>query len=219
MRTVRIALALLIAAPAVFAARSGPSSSMPAPPSPQAMAINYYQSGEKRLDKAAKLAEEIKTADAAKVASLKEKLNKTLEGAVGEFKRAVSQDETMYAAYSEMGFALRKLGRYDESLAAYEKALAREQGFSPAIEYRAEAHLALNRLEDAKQAYLLLFRGDRQRADLLLGAMKNWVTERRADPAGLDAKTIDEFAAWVTQREAVHAQYPSNATTAAIRSW
>jgi tetratricopeptide (TPR) repeat protein len=216
LKNVAVALTLLLFSSALFAARS----SMPAPMTPQNTAISLYQDGERRLDKAAKLAAEIKSAaDPQSAAKLQAKLDKTLEGAVSNFKRAADYDPKMYAAYSELGFALRKLGRFDEALVAYETALAKEPGFSPAIEYRAEAHLALNRLEEAQQAYLALFVGDRDRADLLLTAMKKWVADRRANPASLAPSQVDAFAQWVAQREAIHAQVPVVATNANIRSW
>jgi tetratricopeptide (TPR) repeat protein len=217
MKAGSLALALLITASTLSAARSG----APAPKqmTPQDTAVSFYQNGERRLDKAAKLAAEIKASDAQGASKLQGKLDKTLEGAVADFQRAVKNDPNMYSAYSEMGFALRKLGRYEESLAAYDTALDKEPGFTPAIEYRAEAHLALNRIEDARKAYLTLFSGDRPRADLLLAAMKNWVAERRANPAGVDAAQIDTFAQWVSQRESVHAQAPAVASTANIRTW
>jgi tetratricopeptide (TPR) repeat protein len=220
MKTGTLALALLVSASSLFAARSSGPSSAPSAMSPQDSAGSFYQSGERRLDKAAKLAAEIKAAaDPQAATKLQGKLDKTLEGAVADFKRAVNNDPNMYSAYSEMGFALRKLGRYEESLAAYDTALGKEPGFSPAIEYRAEAHLALNRIDEARQAYLMLFSGDRARADLLLNAMKSWVAERRTNAAGVDAKQLDTFAAWVAQRETIHAQTPAVASTANIRTW
>lgn len=216
MKSRTLALALILGASTLMASRFPE----PAQQSPQNTAANYYQSGERRLDKAAKLAAEIKqTSDTQAASKLQQKLDKTLEGAIADFNRAVNNDPNLYAAYSEMGFALRKLGRYDESLQAYESALSKEPGFSPAIEYRAEAHLALNRIDDARQAYLMLYSGDRPRADLLLGAMKKWVDDRHANPAGVEAAKIDQFAQWVSQREAIHAQNPAPSSSAAIRSW
>ena len=53
-----------------------------------------------------------------------------------------------------MGFAYRKTGDYAKALEMYDKALALQPGFPDAIEYRGEAYLALNRIDDAKQAYL-----------------------------------------------------------------
>lgn len=215
-RFASLVLALAIV-PSVFAARS-PSSSGASSMSPQDSARTFYDGGQRRLDKAAKLHAEMKEAtDPAIAAKLKGKLDKTLEGAVADFNRAVKNDPNLFQAYSELGFTLRKLGRYDQSLAAYDRALEIQPGFAAAIEYRAEAHLGLNRLDEARQAYATLYAGDRPRADILFEAMRTWVAARRADPAGVDAQQIDQFAAWVDQRSALHPN--AVAANASVRSW
>ncbi|MBK5258466.1 MAG: hypothetical protein JJE51_02665 [Thermoanaerobaculia bacterium] len=221
MKNIGIALLIaLLAVPALFAARSGsmPSGSKM---NPRDQAIEDYNSGERRLEKLTKLHDEMKAATNPKeTEKLRGKLKKGLENAVGDFERAVRNDPNMYQAHSELGFAPRKLGKYDESLAAYDKALELRGDFSPAIEYRAEAYLGLNRIEDAKQAYAILFAGDRPRADILMGAMKSYVAARQADAAGLDAAQLDAFANWVVQREAIHTQTTSlSAEASTFRSW
>jgi tetratricopeptide (TPR) repeat protein len=178
---------------------------------PRSEALSYYQSGQRRLDKIGKIAEELKTADAAKAVRLQEKMRKGLEAAAGDFRRAVQNDPNLFQAHSELGFTLRKLGKYDESLAAYDRALSLQPNFAPAIEYRAEAHLGLNRLDEAKEAYLLLFSGDRPRADLLFEAMKAWVAEHRDDPSAAT------FAAWIEQRQSLHQGTPT--ATSDLRTW
>lgn len=220
MKSLATALAILLFVPAAFAARSpSPSSSPMQMRSPQEQALDYYQGGSKRLDKIAKMSEEMKAKpqDAAKMQA---RMNKELEKAAADFKRAVSYDANLYQAHSELGFTLRKLGRYDESLAAYDRALELQPGFAPAIEYRAEAYLGLNRLDDAKQAYTMLFSGDRERADVLLNAMKSWVDQRQSDSAGADPQQVDDFAKWVEQRQTIHRQTSSmTSSTSTVRSW
>ncbi len=222
MKNIGIALLIVVlAAPALFAAGSGSMPSASKNVNPRDQAIEDYNSGERRLEKLTKLHDEMKAATNPKeVEKLSGKLKKGLENAAGDFQRAVRNDPNMYQAYSELGFTLRKLGKYDESLAAYDKALELRGDYSPAIEYRAEAYLGLNRIEDAKQAYAILFAGDRPRADILMGAMKSYVAARQADAAGLDAAQLDEFAQWVVQREAIHAQTTSlSAEASTFRSW
>ena len=63
----------------------------------------------------------------------------------------------MPQAYNGMGYSYRKLGDYTKALENYDRALQLAPKFPDAIEYRGEAYLALNRLDDAKQAYLTLF--------------------------------------------------------------
>lgn len=218
MKRVATALAFILAAASAFAART-PSPTPTQMRSPQEQAMDYYTSGERRLDKIARMAEEVK-AKPENATKLAPKINKELDKAAGDFKRAVSYDPNLYQAHSELGFALRKLGRYDESLAAYDLALQIQPGFAPAIEYRAEAYLGLNRLDEAKQAYTILFSGDRERADLLLDAMKSWVDQRKTDAAGASAEQIDDFARWVEQRQTIHRQTGAlTKSSSTARSW
>ena len=42
--------------------------------------------------------------------------------------------------------------------------------------------------------------GDATRAKMLADAMTKWLEQRRADPAGVAAEAIEEFATWLTQR-------------------
>ena len=209
MKRLALALGITLVASQLLAARTPASSSSQ---SPKQMARTSYENGERRLDNAAKLAAEVKAAgNPAAAEKANAKLRKTLEGAVADFQRAVKDDPMLYPAYSELGFALRKLGRHDESLAAYDSALELQPGYAPAIAYRAEAYLELNRVEEAKKAYALLYNADRARADVVFAAMRSWVETHRDDPAS------QEFAKWVEQRSALHQTPP--ATSASIRTW
>ena len=106
-----------------------------------------------------------------------------------------------YRAHNGAGYSLRKLGRYDRALESYERALALAPSSSEAIEYRAEAYLGLNRLDDAKQAYMHLFVHDRSASNVLMKAMKAWVEKHRAQPAGVDPAAFDAFDTWVRERD------------------
>ena len=64
-------------------------------------------------------------------------------------------------------------------MAAYNQALEIQPDYAEAIEYRAEAFLGLNRLDEVKEAYMQLFREDRERADELMSAMQQWVDQRQ----------------------------------------
>ena len=99
----------------------------------------------------------------------------------------------MPQAYNGMGFSNRKLGDYAKALENYDRALQLAPNFPDAIEYRGEAYLALNRLDDAKQSYLTLFAMDRKQADSLMAAMKDYVAKKKADPAGVDAAALSAF--------------------------
>jgi len=213
-------LLLVFVVPAAFAARSSaPAPSSRAERSPQQVAEDELRQGAQQLDRAAKLHAELQAAPADKREGLQKKLNKTLEGAARNFEKATMNAPRMVQAYSELGFALRKLGRYEESLAAYDKALTIVPNYAPALEYRAEAYLGLNRVAEAKEAYLILFGGDRPRADLLFAAMQKWVAARTADPAGVDPQQVAELAKFVEERAAIHAQTSVATASKDLRTW
>lgn len=220
MKRIAAALFTVLLAPALLASGAGSVPSMNTR-SPHDMAVDFYNGAERRLEKLTKLHEEMKgEKDSQKAANLQQKINKGLEAAAADLQRAVKNDPMLYQAYSELGFTLRKLGKYSESLDAYNKALEIEPGFSPAIEYRAEAFLGLNQLDEVKKAYTMLFGGDRPRADILMVSMKSWIADRRANANGLDAEKLDEFAKWVEQRETIAGQTTSlTQATANFRSW
>ena len=88
----------------------------------------------------------------------------------------------------------------------YEKALALKPGFPDALEYRAEAYLGLNRVEDAKQAYLEVLAADRKQADTLIDAMKTWIEQRKANPAGVDPAVVSGLESWIKERSAIAQQ-------------
>ena len=109
----------------------------------------------------------------------------------------------MYEAWNYVGYTSRKLGEYDKALQAYDEALRLNPSYGEAIEYRGEAYLNLNRLDDAKKAYLSLYAGSRTHADLLLKAMKTWADKRHADPAGVDPTALAAFEGWLHERAAL----------------
>lgn len=172
--------------------------------SPQQEAAARYNSGLKHIDKAAQLQKEAEAAaDPKKRATLEAKARKEYEKAIQDLRFATNKDPGLFQAHGSLGYAYRKSGNYPAALESYDRSLALEPSYSPAIEYRAEACLGLNRLEEAKAAYMELFNSDRSRADELASAMKKWLEDRRREPAGLSPETIEEFAKWVAQREEI----------------
>ena len=137
-----------------------------------------------------------------------------------QFEAATKADASLKEAWNLVGYTSRRLGEYDKSLVAYEQALALNPTYSEAIEYRAEAYLALNRLDDAKAAYLTLLANARPHAAVLLQSMQQWLVERRKQPAGVAAADLDAFARWVDERAAVASQTASLAPgVVAVRRW
>jgi superkiller protein 3 len=106
----------------------------------------------------------------------------------------------MFEAHSDLGYCLRKQGDFEAALAAYDRALEIQPKYAEAIEYRAEAYLGLNRLDEAKQAYMTLFKGQSDQASALLEAMQHWADENGEDEA---------FSAWVVERTEIAGQTKS----------
>jgi tetratricopeptide (TPR) repeat protein len=99
--------------------------------------------------------------------------------------------------------------QHEASIKKYDKALVLQPAYTPAIEYRAEAYLGLNRLQEVKTAYMMLFNADRARADELAAAMQRWIEKRQSDSAGVDPTTLDDFMKWVAERKQLSSQTSS----------
>jgi len=215
-RTVR-ALALLAAGVAcyqVVGLASGsavPSaSSSPAPAanrSPEDMAIASYNSGIDHKDKGLKLeAKAAAATDPKERAKSVDNAKKEYEKALKDFRSASTNNPQMFQAYNGLGFSYRKTGEYEKALEMYEKALSLKPGFPDAIEYRGEAYLGLNRVEDAKQAYLEVLAADRKQADTLMAAMKTWIEQKKANPAGVDPAAVSGLESWLKERSQIAQQ-------------
>lgn len=177
----------------------------PPPPvmTPEQMAIEHYNAGLAFRDKAWKLEKELSAADSdAERQKIQAKIGKQLDRAREEFESAVKNNPAFHEAWSDLGYVLRKVGRYEDALDSYDQALQLDATYTPAIEYRAEAYLGLNQIEPAKSAYVDLVSKDRKRANQLFAAMQKWIEARRTDAGGVDTETIDAFAAWVAERAA-----------------
>jgi len=218
MRTPHLLLfTVLLAAGPTFGAGGGsmPSGGMPRmetrePRSPEDQARDQYNSGVKLVEKADKLA-----ADAAHQKSV-DKAGKAYENALKKFSRATELNPAMYQAWNYVGYTNRKLGNYEAALQAYDRALRLKPDYPEAIEYRGHAYLGLNRLSEAKEAYLALYSANRKLAAQLLEGMQQWVGAHRGDPGGLD---VDSFAAWVTERSAIASKTASLTREGASATW
>ncbi len=221
---VGVALSACLAAPLLAAGGSAPIEApspraAAPPPSPQEVAQEHYRVGLSFRDKAWKLEDKLaKASTDAERAKLRKKMLTNYDRAAGKYRNAISRDEGLFQAHSSLGYALRKLGDYPASLKAYDRALELAPYYAEAIEYRAEAYLGLNRLAEAKDAYMELFRQDRARADELMEAMKKWIEARTEHPSGVDAETLESFKAWVAERAEL-AEQSAQLSQHLNRSW
>ena len=188
--------------------------------SPEEMAKSNFRDGARMVKQADKyLVEAAEATKDDKKAKATEKAQKQYEKAKQKFVAAVQQQPNMHEAWNYIGYTSRKLGFYNDALAAYEQALKIKPGYPEAIEYRGEAYLGLNQLEDAKTAYMALFRDSRPLADQLMAAMQKWVSDRRADGAGVAASDIEKFSQWITERATIAQQTASLAVDAPRSTW
>ena len=222
---------LMMAVPAVLRAAGGSSmpppnmppqgNTMQEPPrkAPAEEAAELYNSGIQHRDKAVALEKQAAAAPAEKDREkMMKKAGKEFERAISDYRQATQLNPNFHQAFSDLGFCLRKTGNYTSALEAYNRALSLAPAYAPAIEYRAEAYLGLDQVEDAKKAYLDLFPSDRQHADELLGAMKSWVQKRQANPGSVTPAMVESFSSWVQEREQLAKQTPS-VSELQIRKW
>ena len=184
------------------------SSSSSAPrKTPEQRAESSYNSGLKYRDKAWDYEKKAAEADTEK--KKKKYLKKAAsqyKKAIKKYRKAIEHKSIFYKAHGSLGYALRKTGDYEASLAAYDKALLFNPEYGEAIEYRAETYMVLNRLDDTKEAYMVLFRDHRELADQLMEAMQKWVEENRDGNQALSAERVAEFGDWVNERAAIAGQ-------------
>jgi len=196
-----LGLAALVAAGAALA--DGPGAYRPAEQSATAIteqgAIDAYNEGFAAIQ----LAE--------RPGTTQDDARKAYKDALAKFELAAQRDRSMHEAFTYIGYANRKLGNYEQALAAYEKALRINPDYPHAIEYQGEAFLGLNRVDEAKFNYLRLYAIAPAQADKLLDAMQRWVAQNSAKPpAGVDTQT---FAAWVATRP------PASTNSRSSSSW
>jgi tetratricopeptide (TPR) repeat protein len=115
-----------------------------------------------------------------------------------KFRIVVAGNATMKEAWNMLGYTSRKLGDYEESLMAYDKALALAPDYPEAIEYRAELFLLTGRLAEVKEAYASLLKSSPSYAATLKTSMQDWLKAKKTAPGVNDAQRA-EFATWVAK--------------------
>jgi tetratricopeptide (TPR) repeat protein len=153
------------------------------------MAARSFDRAKRHLDEAkekeAKLAS---VTDAKDREELQDDIKDDYEDARDELKSAVKKKPDSYAGWSELGFSQRKLGDFEDSLEAYDKALELKPSYTPAIEYRGEAYLELGKLIEARSAWQKLSDLDGELADQLLGSMQHRLARQKEKPSARDAR-------------------------------
>jgi tetratricopeptide (TPR) repeat protein len=190
-----------------------PDESPPSNPpvdKPDVTARKAFKAAMKSLDKA----KEFEAAAAAasnpdKKAKEMDKVGDAYNRALDEFTEALSSKGDMVEAWDNVGYVHLRLGAFRESLDDYNHALALKPDLMDAVEHRAEANLALDRLDEVKIAYMDLFNHSPELAAQLMTGMQKWLTDRQADPRGIRAADIDAFGKWVAERDGIAKQTAS----------
>ncbi|HTT00524.1 MAG TPA: tetratricopeptide repeat protein [Steroidobacteraceae bacterium] len=188
--------------------------------SPQERAAAAYNSGVNNVKRADALdAAAAQETDAKKHDKALKKAHYAYVDARRDFEDATHASPNLPEAWNALGYTQRKLGEYDASLKSYDRALALRPGFPEALEYRGEAYLGLNRVEDAKQVYLDLFATNRALSDQLMQAIKTWIDVQRKSSGSHDTATVDGLDKWVQERSQIAAQTAALTRAGAPASW
>ena len=180
----------------------------------------------RKFDRAKRHLEEAKEAeaklegvtDAEEREDLQDDIKDHYEDARDELKGVVKKQPKSYPAWSELGFSYRKLGEFEDSLEAYDKALAVKAAYAPAIEYRGEAYLELGRLAEARGAYDKLTELDGELADMLLAKMQRWLARQKTSPSsGVTPEALAEFESWLVEHKL--SDLPPGSVRAAASGW
>jgi len=125
---------------------------------PDKAATKAYAAGMKSMLKAHELEDTIaKATDPDKKAKALAKLDDTYGKALEEFTEVLRNKNDMYDAWNKIGFIHLHFGAYRESIDDYNHTLALKPDLEEAIEYRGEAYMGIDHLDDAKATYMELF--------------------------------------------------------------
>ena len=225
MRTKLMILLIPPLALAAFAARpnsGGPMRPSAAPVQQQSSAdraVSEFNEGLSYLKKGDKLeAEAANAGDPRKQQKAQDRSRDAYTKGRKEFQEATQLNPKMPEAWNGLGYTQRKLGDYAAALSSYENALSLRPGYPEAIEYRGEAYLGVDRVEDAKSAYMDLFAINRSLSNQLLAAIKTWVDAKRHDEKA-DSALIEQVGQWVEERSRIASQTAALTREGTAASW
>ena len=184
-----------------------PSEELPSTPpvdKPDAAARKAYTAGLKSLAKAKDY--ESAAANASnedRKAKELEKMGDAYDRALDQFTEALRNNGEMVEAWNNVGFIHLRLGAYAEALDDYNHTLALKPDLPEAILHRGEAYLGVDRLDDAKAAYMDLFNHTPPLADEMMAAMQKWLAAHRANANGMRVSDVDAFDEWLQERDGI----------------
>jgi tetratricopeptide (TPR) repeat protein len=177
------------------------------PEKSEAAAKKAFKAGMKSLNKAKEYEAIAATStNSDKKAKALEKVGDAYNSSLDEFTEALSNKGDMVDAWDNVGYVHLRLGAYTEAIDDYNHALALKPDLAEATEHRAEAYLAVDRLDDAKIAYMDLFNHSPPLADQLMVAMRKWVSDHRTNPHGMRTADVESFDKWLMERDGIAKQ-------------
>jgi hypothetical protein len=190
-----------------------PGEEMPSTPAvdkPDKAAEKAFKAGMKSLNKAREQEEvAAKATNPDKRADALDKVSDAYGKALDQFTEALRNKGDMVDAWNNVGYIHLRLGAFGESIDDYNHTLALKPELLEAIEHRAEAYMGVDRLDDAKAAYMDLFNHARPLADQLMVSMQKWLESHRVAANRMRAADIDAFGKWLQERDGIAKQTAS----------
>ena len=184
-----------------------------------ATARKIYAAGVKSMNRAHEYEEAAaKAATPDKKAKALDHVGDEYGRALDQFTEALSNKGDMVEAWNDVGYVHLRLGAFSESIDDYNHALALKSDLMDAIKHRGEAYLAVDRLDDAKSAYMDLFNHARPLADQLMVSMRKWLVDHRTAANGMRPAVIDSFEKWLQERDGLANQAAPGAASGAAPS-
>lgn len=172
-------LSLLFTAGHVVASGSSSKSDEDDAATQQKKATAEYNKGVAHLDKARAIGLKGDSAFAYNYRATSDaKARKEFEKAAERFENAIKLNPSMKEAHNNLGYTCRKLGKLDESLAAYRAALKLDGSFARAREYLGETFLAMNMPDSAQTQLAILQKAESAYADTLGFAIEKYKLEQ-----------------------------------------
>jgi tetratricopeptide (TPR) repeat protein len=185
-------------------------TSTPIAEKPDKAAMKAYNAGLKSMAKAHEQEQLLAAAtDPDKRGRAREKLEDAYQRAIEQFTEVLRNKE-MYDAWNQIGYIHLHLGAYRESVDDYNHALTLKPDLLDAIQNRGQAYLGIDRLDEAKAAYMDLFFHSRPLADQLMASMQAWLQSHQKSANGMRAGEIDAFGKWLQERDGIAKTTASN---------
>ena len=177
---------------------------------PDVAAMKAYKEAMKYLGKAKEYeASAAAASNPDKRAREMEKVGDAYSRALDEFTEALSNKGDMVEAWDNVGYVHLRLGAYREAIDDYDHALALNADLMDAVEHRAEAYLAVDRIFDVQPAYMNLYNHAPDLAARLMTAMQKWYGDHQADPKGMQSSDVAAFGKWLAERDGIAKQTAS----------